>query len=105
MNTFYKSFLTIKDVTEEDAKKIIGIIQGDIDPEEVSEKAAKYVRSCHCRPQAYLIKLYAIDEILHTCGVESTEEFDYCNAGETYANTVIYDHGFWKVSSLGDELE
>lgn len=103
--SFKDRLLQIKDVTEEDADKIIGIIQGGINPEEVSEKAAKYVRSCHCRPQAYFIKLYAINEILHTCGVESTEEFDYCNAGETYALTVMYDHGSWKVSTLGDELE
>ena len=103
MKTLENDLLTIKDVTEEDAKKIVGIIQGDINPEEVSEKAANYVRSCHCRPQEYLIKLYAINEILHTCGVESTGKFYYCNAGETYANTVMYRYGFW-VSSLGDEL-
>ncbi|MCK9428531.1 MAG: hypothetical protein M0R17_00790 [Candidatus Omnitrophica bacterium] len=103
--SFKNRLLQIKDVTEEDADKILGIIRNEINPEEVSKKATKYVRSCYRRPEAYLIKLYAIDEIIHTCGVECEEGIDYCNSGETYALTVMYVNGSWKVSCLGDEAE
>ena len=100
-----EQLLEIKDVTEENADLILGILAGTIDPLEVSAKARYLVNTCYNDPEDYLVKLYAIDEILCTYGVESEYDIEYCNAGDTYALTVMYVNGYWKVSTLGDEFE
>ena len=100
-----EQLLEIKDVTDEDADLILGIIAGTIDSLEVSAKARYLVNTCYNDPEIHIIKLFAIDEILHTYGVEGEDDIEYCNAGDTYALTVMYVKGYWKVSTLGDEVE
>lgn len=100
-----EQLLEIKDVTEENADLILGIIAGTIDPLEVSAKARYLVNTCHNDPEVHVIKLFAINDILHFYGVECEYDIEYCNAGDTYALTVMYVKGYWKVSTLGDEIE
>ena len=63
--------------------------------------------------------LREIDKIIETCGleyIESTEDKDnyrknsgilYCNAGDTYATTFLYDYrkGRYYISCWGDMIE
>jgi hypothetical protein len=71
---------------------------------------AARVAECYHAPRTYdlrLTALNAIDDGLF--GVEAvtvgTEYADYLNTGETYAPTVIYWRGNYRVQSLGDFVE
>lgn len=58
-------------------------------------------------------RLERIDEVLETCGVEyqragcgrRSPEFWYCNAGDTYATTVLKVNGRFRVGCWGDIVE
>ena len=72
---------------------------------------AERARGCYNPPPTYDIRLHclnAIDRGLH--GVESIESTagqyaDYLNTGDTYAPTVIYWRGAYRVQSIGDFIE
>ncbi len=51
--------------------------------------------------------LEQIDKILNTHGVEGSMEPDiqYCNAGETYALTILYYQGKLRIGNWGDIVE
>jgi hypothetical protein len=51
------------------------------------------------------LKMVAIDQLLGTFGVEGSEGLEYCNAGDTYALTVVRHGGRFKVGSWGDIVE
>lgn len=60
------------------------------------------------------LKLWGIDQVLQTHGVESIQgdsyrypDFSYCNTGDTYASTVCYDYirDKFVVTSYGDWIE
>lgn len=88
-----KSLMQIKDVTRKDALAIRAIMRGPR-----VESATRMER---------------IDKILNTCGVEYTMRghnqkspgFYYCNAGDTYATTVIRVNGQFRVERWGDIVE
>jgi hypothetical protein len=90
-----KDLCTLRDSPE----KLIALIH-----KECSETAA-YTRrcgnyvTCSSRLRRTMFVLHAIDHILGTCGVESlgstdnpgyAPDYEYCNAGDTYATTLIY---------------
>jgi len=76
------------------AKQIRGIMDGSIDPLTVGTKASQYAKHCFRDPDFDTLKLWAIDELYETCGVESISSVygtaEYCNAGDLYACTVFY---------------
>jgi hypothetical protein len=83
--------MEIKDVTEEDAKAIRNIWKNDL----VTRRARE-----------------DIDAILRTSGVEylgvhkrSGKHVYYCNAGDTYATTVLFVGPRLRVGCWGDLME
>jgi hypothetical protein len=104
------------DVTIEQATKIKGIVNGTIDPLTFNS-VKKWVDQCYNMPSKLELKLEAINEILEGYGVEYIESIDdtfndmqglsYVNLGDTYINTVIYDHSsnVFKYCSYGDIIE
>lgn len=91
-----KSLMQIKDVTEEDAKAIRAIWHASWRGGENNKVTARE----------------RIDAILRTCGVEWLgvhkrlgKAVYYCNAGDTYATTVIFIGGRLVVGCWGDLVE
>ena len=89
-----KSLMQIKDVTEADAQAIRAIMKGE--------------------PKVDgLTRMQRIDAILHTHGVEyipcgkgaNSPSIRYCNAGDTYATTVLKIRGRFYVGCWGDWVE
>lgn len=99
----------IKDVTEEDAKLIRDVWKAKgMDAAKALLTKANYtlhhLDTCN-HTRSY--KRGAIDIILRTSGVEHVgskngEAVYYCNAGDTYATTVIFIGGRLIVGCLGD---
>lgn len=95
------------------AKRVRGVLDGSIDPLTI-ESAAKYRQACYHAPPDYLLKLYAIDALIGTFGVEHIAKgrtlrspaFDYLNTGDTYAVTLIrLGSQRYRVCSWGDIVE
>ena len=69
------------------------------------------IRECYRPPKWYDVRLHCLDAIEPGLfGRESRESTggeyaDYLNAGDTYADTVIYWHGAYRVQSVGDFVE
>lgn len=74
-----------------------------------SHACQSWVRQCYNMPRLHELKLHAIDEILNTHGVEyfSTNKSSvyYCNAGDTYATTIMRVNGRYRVGCWGDIAE
>ena len=79
----------------------------------------KYALSCHNSPYDWVmwrttLVLHAIDCILGTSGVEaiggegtSAPPYEYCNAGDTYATTLVYKRASDRlfIGNWGDIVE
>ena len=71
--------------------------------------------NCYHRPTKHDLIAAALNQVLGTYGVEAIAADDcnvfappaieYLNTGDTYALTLVYVRGKWKVSSWGDEVE
>lgn len=78
------------------------ILDGRDNPEALP-KVARWVAQCYHMPHQVELKMAAVDELLGTWGVEAihdTSVWDnyhgdvvatYCNAGDSYAGTILYD--------------
>lgn len=104
----------IKDVTEDDAKLIRRVWKAtkDTDFETLYPQVKAYLDSCHTRPYTIQIKRWIVDSILNTCGVEflgmdrrSGDGVNYCNAGDTYATTILFIGKRLVVGCWGDLVE
>lgn len=93
-----KALMTIKNVTEEDAKRIreLWLSAGVRAPYKNSRGKARD----------------EIDAILRTCGIEflgfhkrTGHEVYYCNAGDTYTTTVLFHGPSLRVGCWGDMVE
>lgn len=111
-----KVLCEIKDVTEETAKliravwkatsisKLADILQ-ESGKHELADKVSPYQSLPH-------FKRYAIDQLLDTCGLEylglnrrTRTSVYYCNAGDTYATTILFHGDTLLVSTMGDYVE
>lgn len=77
---------------------------------EETESGAQRARECYHRPQTCDIRLHVLNDAGGLHGVESVEsesgEFaSYLNTGDSYADTVIYWRGRYRVQSVGDFVE
>lgn len=117
-----KSLMQIKDVTEADAK-LIRAVWNCVGPEATRKILKRFhnpVRHAGGRNFTYAmdqrgsvnIKQAAIDTILNTSGVEylgkrkgNREHVYYCNAGDTYSTTVMFDGEHLRVGCIGDLVE
>lgn len=101
-----------------EALHIEALMKGQRDPLGYSNVAA-WARACYSKPDDPSLVMAAIDQILDTHGVEPIRDprkWDrywgdtialYCNTGEAYAGTVIYDPhaSTYLVTSWADWLE
>lgn len=77
---------------------------------ETEAGAARY-KACHRPPKTYDIRLHVLDSLdSGLFGLESMqstggEYADFLNAGDSYAATVIYWRGAYRVQSVGDFVE
>jgi hypothetical protein len=104
------SIKTLSDVfsNPREAKRIISMGWAELS---VHPVAVARIRECYNPPKKYDVRLTVLNSIepgLH--GVEGAESTDgewatYLNAGDTYAPTVIYWRGSYRVQSLGDFVE
>ena len=81
--------------------------------------AIAYSRQCYHKPPVYLQRLYALNAETESFGVEYTHHstceqigrctnkcFDYLNAGDTYATTIIrFNDGRYRVGDWGTVVE
>lgn len=117
-----KSLMEIKDVTEDDAKLIRAVWNcvGPSATRALLEMHKPYDRcpanrnfeyACDMRGSTN-IKQAAIDTIIGTCGVEylgkrkgNREHVYYCNAGDAYSTTVMFDGEHLRVGYWGYLVE
>lgn len=101
------------------ASKAAAILNDTLDPEDIPA-VAKWVRKCYHRPSEPELKLAALDAVLDGFGVEAVRVegewvshyhgdlvASYVNQGDTYTETVVYDHekDEFLVTSWGAWLE
>jgi hypothetical protein len=73
----------------------------------------QWVKSCYNPPSFHDLKMSMADELCETCGVEYIEKgstakspaIEYLNAGDTYAATLLYVNGRYRVGCWGDIVE
>lgn len=111
-----KSLLTIPGMTRDRAKLIRSIwLSKDEIPfdQENAPRTWKWAfQECHHEPKRREMKRTAIDEIAEMHGVEllgihkgSRDYVYYCNAGDTYAATILFHGGNLSVGCWGDMVE
>lgn len=90
------------------ARKIMEMPRAELS---TTDAGARRLRECFHPPKTYDLRLHVLNSIefgLH--GVESIESTggeyaDYLNTGDTYAPTLIYWRGKYRVQSIGDFVE
>lgn len=108
-----KNLTTIKDVTEEDAKRIRAIWRGTIsDVRKEYPETDSLIAEYRTAPGAREIRRVIVDRLIHTCGVEylgyhkrAGQHVYYCNAGDTYAGTILFIGDRLVVGCWGDLVE
>lgn len=108
------------DVTEDVLHKLADMFAGEVEPEDISEKCAAWVKQCYHTPPRHEKYLAACDDLLGGHGVEALEIEDadsytdgrirmcpplsYVNFGDTYVLTIgrDHEHGKWVITSYGD---
>lgn len=105
---------TVKDVTPETARKIRRVWLKYTREQLCDEfpACAAYVRACYHPPGTRALRRMAIDSLLGTYGVEylgytrrNPRPVHYCNAGDTYAHTVLFTGSRLWCGNWGDLVE
>ena len=103
---------SLRRITDDDtAHKILRMMEGEADPRAESAACDRWVRQCHHMPSHDDQVMEAANELLGLFGVEGCADSDgrdgvsYCNTGDTYADTLVLDHGTFGISSLGSLVE
>lgn len=79
--------------------------------QEIKTPEADNLRRQSCNPpKKYMVRLTALNALSEFYGVESAKTVDdeyaeYLNSGDTYAETLIYWRGRYRVQCLGDFIE
>lgn len=73
---------------------------------------AARVRECYNPPQTWDVRMHCLAALdvpglfgLEACGNREGEYMDYLNTGESYAPTLVYWRGRYRVASFGDIVE
>lgn len=107
--------LELCDGEEDKARTLLGLIDGEVDPETV-EAVEDWIRQCYHRPSHSEQVMCAANALMECHGVEAVEDHDageggivmtYVNTGDTYALTLIHDEreGSYHFTSWGDWYE
>lgn len=110
MLTRKPSVETLRAVFGDDANKARKIFEMSRAQLCETEAGAARVRACYHAPKTYDLRMHALDALGHTYGLEACEastgqHVDFLNTGDSYAPTVIYWRGAYRVQSLGDFVE
>ena len=75
-----------------------------------TEAGAARCADCYHAPKTYDIRLHVLNNVAGFHGVEAMQTgngryADYLNAGDSYAPTIIYWDGQYRVQSIGDFVE
>ena len=73
----------------------------------------KWISSCYNHPSFHDVKMNMLDVALNTFGVEyirrghnqKSPAIEYCNTGDTYATTLLYIRGTYRVGDWGSIVE
>lgn len=99
------------------ARKIRRVLRGEIDPCGASPATATWVRDCYNDPSLACQSKHAADRLLKTHGIEAIWRegdgddprdrplFEYCNAGDSYAPTLVFVGGRVEIATWGDMVE
>lgn len=110
----FKALQSIKDVSPRDAHKVRKVWRKMTRDQLIAEfpNVAYYVKQCFNPPDTRILRRMAVDIVLNTCGVEylgqskkTGNDVYYCNAGDTYAATVIFAGPYLYVGCWGDLVE
>lgn len=94
-----------------DAKAARNILQMDYSELRKLPAAQARIAECMHPPKKYDVRMHCLNAIepglhgLEACEAANGEFADYLNTGDTYAPTVIYWRGAYRVQSLGDFIE
>ena len=105
-NRSSKTLAKLLSISQEDAQTIRCLVAGVSSPKTFNN-VDRWIRQCYNDPSEDEQIMCAIDQVLGTCGVEhdDTLDIDYCNTGDSYANTVILRDGDYFAGSWGDLAE
>lgn len=107
------SVKTLSEVFGDNAKKARQVLEADktkLRELIVEFNLESWRRQFYNPPRIADVKLAILDKLANTCGTESfqvknTDWCDYLNAGDTYAPTLVYFRGRYRVSSWGEIAE
>lgn len=102
------------EIDEDQAQQVLGLIDGDLDPEDFADFSQFYNN-----PRGNEAILYAIDAVIEGFGVESvaleqdeygnapydSDTFQYVNTGDTYNATIVLYQGDFYLTTWGDAYE
>lgn len=94
----------------DNAREARAVLKMSRDELENHPVGAARVRECYHAPMTWDLRMNILNSIGGFYGVESIEGTrgewaEYLNAGDTYAATIIYWRGRYRVQSLGDFIE
>lgn len=89
-----------------EAKRIFKMTRGEL----IDGPSATRFAECYHAPKTYDLRMHALNECGEFHGYESIESTageyaEYLNAGDTYAETIIYWRGTYRAQSIGDFVE
>lgn len=110
-----KELMSIDGVNEETAKVLAALIDGKVNPEDVSRACKAWTLSCYNEPSWQEKVMCAANDLIGGHGVEGIDDPESCvncaaayvNLGDTYITTLMYDYrnDQFIVSSWGDYAE
>jgi hypothetical protein len=67
-------------------------------------------RECYHSPKLWDLRMHCLDAVCGTYGIEGFrirkgEHVEYLNAGDTYAATIVYFRGNYRLATWGDYAE
>jgi hypothetical protein len=104
------SIKTLATIFADNAKKARAILEMDKNELLDLPENDHFVRSSYNTPSHDALILNALNELGDFHGVEAIsnddgEYLEYLNAGDTYAGTLIYWRGNYRVTTIGDMVE
>lgn len=91
-----------------EAKRILTMSHAELSAHPVG---AERIHECYHHPKWYDVRLTVLNSIdpglygVESCETTGGEYADYLNTGDTYAPTLIYWRGNYRVQSIGDFIE
>ena len=104
------SVKTLRSVFGDNAKQARAILEMVRSQLEERPECSAIVARCFHPPKTYILRMTALDKLAGTYGVEAFQIRDgswceYLNAGDTYATTLLWFRGRYRVGCWGDIAE